>query len=161
GCLGHARKLVQRRAAETFAALAGRGVAVGPVLRRMLAAADARARWGAAYALALVGDPPAEVVPVLLETLGLDDGDLRWAAADVLRGLAGREALVPRLCALVGRGNPAQRKMALYCLRDLDARTPAVEAAAHDALDDAEPNVRLAAIATLARLALDRDAAAA
>ncbi len=159
-CLGHARKVVQRRAAETFAALAARGVAVGAVLDRALGAAELRARWGAAYALALAGDPPPAVVPVLIEALGVDDGDVRWAAADVLRGLPTRAALVPRLCTLVTVGNPAQRKMALYCLRDLDARTAAVEVAVTGGLADPEPNVRLAAMASLARLALDRAGAA-
>src|SRR6266403_381770 len=117
---------------------------------------------GAAFALSLAGDPPAASLPVLLETLGADDGDLRWAAAGIVVRLQHeRAALVESLRTLVASGNAAQRKMALYCLRDLEACTPAVEQAVLHALGDADRDVRLAAVATLARLARDRGAAAA
>src|SRR5439155_13215653 len=119
-----------------------------------------RRRWGAAFALSLAGDPPAATLPVLLETLGADDGDLRWAAAGIVVRLGDQAALVGSLCALVTSGNAAQRKMALYCLRDLDARTSEVEQALLHALGDADRDVRLAAVATLARLARDRGGAA-
>jgi HEAT repeat protein len=158
-CLGDARKAVQRPAAELFATLAGRGVAVEPVLRAALASPLPRQRWGAAYTLARLGPPPPEVVPVLLETLGADDGDLRWAAASII-GRVPADVLVGRLLDLVERGTPLQRKMALYCLRDQDVRTPAVEQAALAALADADAAVCLAAASALARLARDRDTAA-
>jgi HEAT repeat protein len=158
-CLGHARKIVQRRAAEAFAALAACGADVAPLLRSGLAGPDLRGRWGAAYALALVGPPPPEAVPVLLEALGADDGDLRWAAARILVGL-GPAPLVPRLCALARTGNAPARKMALYCLRDLVACEPAAEAAAVAALRDPDGHVRLAAQAALPRVAVDREGAA-
>ena len=135
-CLGHPRKAVQRPAAEAFAALGGTEVAVGPVLDRALASPDARQRWGAAFALSLVGDPPPHTLPVLLETIGADDGDVRWAAATILLRMRDRDGLVAPLAALVAGGNPAQRKMALYCLRDLDARAPEVERAVLSALGD-------------------------
>jgi HEAT repeat protein len=159
-CLGHARKAVQRPAAEAFAALAALGVPVAAVLDRALASPDARRRWGAAFALSLVGDPPPRTLPALLDTLGADDGDMRWAAAAILGRLPDRAALVGGLRDLLRGGNAAQRKMALYCLRDLDARSPEVEEAVLWALGDEEFDVRLAAIATLARLSLDRGAAA-
>src|SRR5439155_327659 len=80
-CLGAGRKVVERPAAEAFAALAARGAPVEDVLLAALASPLPRRRWGAAFALSLVGNPPAATLPVLLETLGDDDGDLRWAAA--------------------------------------------------------------------------------
>ena len=161
-CLGAGRKAVERPAAEAFAALAARGVPVDEILLGALASPFPRRRWGAAFALSLAGDPPAASLPVLLETLGADDGDLRWAAAGIVVRLQHeRAALVESLRALVASGNAAQRKMALYCLRDLEARTPAVEQAVLHALGDANRDVRLAAVATLARLARDRGAAAA
>ena len=161
-CLGAGRKAVERPAAEAFAALAARGVPVDEILLGALASPLPRRRWGAAFALSLAGDPPAASLPVLLETLGADDGDLRWAAAGIVVRLQHeRAALVESLRALVASGNAAQRKMALYCLRDLEARTPAVEQAVLHALGDADRDVRLAAVATLARLARDRGAAAA
>src|SRR5260221_8141 len=85
------RKLVQRRAAEAFAALARRGLAVEPQLHAALAAPELRLRWGAVYALSLVGAPPRAALPTLLDVIGLDDGDLRWAAADLIKQLAARE----------------------------------------------------------------------
>src|SRR5436853_540472 len=63
-CLGHDRKLVQRRAAEAFAELDRRGTPVHAVLTASLGSAAARRRWGAAYALSLLGPPPPETLPV-------------------------------------------------------------------------------------------------
>jgi HEAT repeat protein len=159
--LGHGRKLVQRRAAEVFAALAAAGVPVTAVLAAALDGPEARQRWGAAYALALVGELPARALDVLLETLGDRDGDLRWAAASILRQRRNDPELVQALVALVDRGGAAARKMALYCLRDLSARSAAIEAKVIAALEDPDRDVQLAAIATLAQLALDPDRAAA
>jgi len=159
-CLGAGRKAVERPAAEAFAALAARGAPVDDVLLGALASPLPRRRWGAAFALSLAGDPPAATLPVLLETLGADDGDLRWAAASIVLRLSDRAALIESLRALVTGGIAVQRKMALYCLRDLETRAPEVEQAVLQALGDADRDVRLAAIATLARLARDRGGAA-
>jgi len=160
-CLGAGRKVVERPAAEAFAALAARGAPVEDVLLAALASPLPRRRWGAAFALSLVGNPPAATLPVLLETLGDDDGDLRWAAAAIVVRLGDRAAVDESLRALLTTGNAVQRKMVLYCLRDLGARTPEVEQAVLHALGDQERDVRLAAVAALARLALDRGGAAA
>ena len=158
--LGHARKLVQRRGAEAFAALAAAGVEVREVLATALAAPAAGRRWGAAYALALIGDLSAPAIGVILETLGSEDGDLRWAAASILRQRHDDKALIDALTSLVGKGTAPARKMALYCLRDLGARSAEIESKVLGALDDADRDVRLAAIATLAQLALDPATAA-
>lgn len=150
--LGHARKPVQRRAAETFAALAGAGVAVHAWLERSLAAESLRGRWGAAYALSLLGAPPAACLPVLLETLADPDGDLRWAAAGIVLRMREDPAVEPALVRLLGGAGAAGRKMALYCLRDLPAASAAAHAAAIGALGDPDVGVRLAAVATVATL---------
>jgi HEAT repeat protein len=160
GCLGHERKAVQRPAAETFATLAARDPTARAALDGALASGSLRQRWGAAFALSLGSDPPAAIVPVLLDTLGADDGDLRWAAAAILLGLRDRDPIAAGLRRLLDAGNAAQRKMALYCLRDLGVRSPDVQSAAIGALADADEGVRLAAMAALARLATDRAAAA-
>ena len=159
-CLGHARKAVQRPAADACAALAARGLDVQPALDAALASPLARQRWGAAFALARMGTPPPETLPVLLETLGGDDGDVRWAAAEILRRLPERGPVIEALVRLVRTGNGAQRKMGLYCLRDLGARGAELEEAALWALGDAQHDVRLAAIAWLVRHASDREAVA-
>jgi len=160
GCLGHERKAVQRPAAEAFAALAARDATARAALEGALATGALRQRWGAAFALSLGGDPPPTIVPVLLETLGADDGDLRWAAAAILLGVPDRGAVASGLHRLLEAGNAAQRKMALYCLRDLGVRSSAAEAVAIRALADVDEGVQLAAMAALARLALDRGGAA-
>jgi len=154
-CLGAPQKTIQRRAAAAFAALSARGVDVRPVLLAALASDEPPRRWGAAYACSLLGTPPAQVLPVLLTTLGCEDGDLRWAAASILVRMKG-EALVDELRALLTAGNAAQRKMAVYCLRDLEARVADVEHALFAALDDPDSGVRMAAMSALARLSADR-----
>lgn len=159
-CLGDARKIIQRRAAETFAALGAQGTSVREVLLRTLESDVTRQRWGAAYALSLLGDAPPVTLPTLLQALGSDDGDVRWAAGNILARLRGDTVLVDALQQLLGTGNSAQRKMAAYCLRDLDARSPAVERALFAALHDPDTNVRLAIIAAIGRLAIDRATAA-
>jgi HEAT repeat protein len=159
-CLGHARKAIQRPAADACAALSAQGIDVRPVLAAALASPLARQRWGAAFAFARLGAPPLETLPVVLETLGGDDGDLRWAAAEILRRVPERARVVAALEDLLRSGNGAQRKMSLYCLRDLGVRAPEIEQAALSALGDELREVRLAAIAWLARLATDRAAAA-
>ena len=160
-CLGHADKAVQRPAAEAFAALGERGVDVQDVLLAALASPVAGRRWAAAFALARLHAPADLLLPVLLETLGVDDGDLRWAAATIVVGLADRARVFEGLRHLLPSGNAAQRKMALYCLRDLDQRAAEVDAAIVRCLADEDRDVQLAAIASLARLATDRPAAAA
>lgn len=160
-CLGHAEKAVQRGAADAFAALAAHGVPVEPTLRAALASPVARQRWGAAYAVSLLGDhPPLAVLPPLLESLGASDGDMRWAAAKIIVRLGDRPAVVEALRELLGAADPIGRKMALYCLRDLGVRAPAVEQAILRALADEERDVQLAAISTLVRLSTDRGEAA-
>src|SRR5262249_32664480 len=120
-------------------------------LRAELRSDDGRRRWGAAYALALVDVAFLDAVPVLLDALGSSDGDLPWASARLLtrpdRATAG---LGDALASLVGTASPLQRKMALYCLRDLAGTLPADRAVLTRALDDPEASVRLAAMAAVA-----------
>lgn len=159
-CLGDARKIIQRRAAESFAALGARDVEVTEVLVQTLQSDLPRQRWGAAYALSLLGVSPPVALPVLLEALASEDGDIRWAAGNIVARMRGDSAVVGALRRLLTTGNAAQRKMAAYCLRDLDDRTPETEQALQAALHDSDTNVRLAAISCIARLAIDRAAAA-
>lgn len=154
-CLGDGSKLVQRRAAEAFAALHARGVEVDGVLLATLDAAGLAHRWGAAYALACIGTPPPPALPVLLECLGARDGDLRWAAASIVVRLAQATDVGPAVHALLATGTAEQRKMAAYCVRDIGVWTPAVETALSGALGDPDAGVRLAAMSSLARLCAD------
>ncbi len=155
-CLGHSRKLVQRRAAHILAGLPGRRAD----LLAILASKQARQRWGAAYALSLCEAPALEATAVLFECLGSSDGDVRWAARDILLRLQAALDLAPLLLEVAHSGSPAQRKMAAYCLRDLATRASGGEAAMLRLLHDPDSGVRIAAMACLERIATDRAATA-
>ena len=158
--LGAPRKAAQRRAAEALAALAHGGQDVRALLERGLGDDSTRRRWGAAYACSLVGAMPPRCVAVLLEALGSDDGDVRWAAATIIRSLPPDPTIVTDLRTLTRAPGPLQRKMALYCLRDLAVRGEGLEAEVMASLHDHDPAVRLAALSAVAVLAEDRLAAA-
>ena len=158
--LGAPTKAEQRRAAEVLAAVARAGQDVGPLLEQGLADGSARRRWGAAYACSVMGATSPACLPILLEALGSDDGDVRWAAATIIRSLPGYQDVVPELRARVHALSPLQRKMALYCLRDLSAQASGLDDELLAALRDDEPAVRLAALSTVTVLAQDRQAAA-
>jgi HEAT repeat protein len=151
--LGAGPKGIQRAAAEAL----GSAVAEDPGLRdrllQELGGSDPRRRWGAAFALSCGEAPPAEIVPVLVETLASADGDLRWAAARILvRMIAARGASRDVLIPIIGAASPPQRKMALYCLRELGPDPSLGMAPIVNALEDEDRDVRLAALATGASL---------
>lgn len=152
GCFDHPLKVVQRTAGETLVALAAAGVDVADTIERAVATGPFRRRWVAAWTasrLPALRSPAQE--DVLLEALGTDDGDVRWAAARILTAGVGAPDLAPRLLALATAGNAEQRKMAVYCLRDL-GRADAVSLARYRAaLDDPSPGVRLAGMSALQR----------
>jgi HEAT repeat protein len=149
--LGHARKAIQRPAAERLADAAGDDASVRRRLVTELASADSRRRWGAAYALARSEPAPEEAIPVLLEALASTDGDVRWASARLLvRAVQHVPRFIEDVRALVRAPSSLQRKMALYCLRDLgDGADVGLLAAA---LNDADAPVRLAAMSAAAML---------
>ncbi len=197
-CLGADSKTVQRRAVDALAAAAGararprhgeridgddirnaagdrreRGADSGDdgvvvAVRGALASADARLRWGAAYALGTLtaesfGSERADLdaMPALLEALGDADGDVRWAAAELLVRLgrtsnsaAVRAALIER----GDRGDPVARKMALYCLRDLEVRGGDLLALVERAARADDAHLRLAALSVLSHLRDTADA---
>jgi HEAT repeat protein len=158
-CLASDRKIVQRRAAETLAGLERAGVPLRDNLVGLLRSDRPRSRWGATYALSLIGSLPVQARETLFESLGSADGDIRWAAVDILLRLPDWYTAADELCDLLAQGGPAQRKMAAYTLRGLKQRRPRVQAALSAALLDAEPSVRMAAVAALLHLAIDRTAA--
>jgi len=158
--LGAPTKAEQRSAAEAVAALGRKGHPIDALLERALADEVPRRRWGAAYAWSLLGPVPEACLSVLLEAFGADDGDLRWAAATIVCELGERPSVSGGLRALMGSANGMQRKMALYCLRDLGIRPPGLEREVIAALDDPDPGVRLAAMSALAQLTADPPAAA-
>ena len=132
---------------------------------------SALARWGAAFALAEAGIFDTAVGEAALETLRLDDGDIRWAAAAIVRAVAEREpAFLLRLEEVSASSSGDQRKMSIYCLRDLGRRDPALYLGALGAADVGTRHAALSALkacgeaaagtvdAVVARLAAETDA---
>ena len=150
-------KGVVRRAVEELVALAVAEPRVADILDRRL---HATPRWTVAYALGQMVRPSTLCLDVLAHGLGSADQDLRWATQLLLTDLGKRypEAEV-RLQALLRDGSGTQRRMAVYCLRDIhegqDAgaagigRAPAFLAA----MRDPEPLVRVAVTTSLAKTA--------
>jgi hypothetical protein len=90
----------------------------------------------------------------LCEAMADDDGDIRWAATNLMVQL-GRENLAKigaRLLELAAGGDRNARKMALYCIRDLELGGAELLAVVGRAVHDADVHVRLAALSVLSRL---------
>jgi HEAT repeat protein len=147
-------KEIQADAARGLAGAACADNAVIARLLTLLAGARPRARWGAAYALALSRVAPAlDWQPALRQALATPDGDVRWAAADLLIALGRRypTAVERTLLELLADPVANRRKMALYCIRDLGLWRDAVTLALRDATGDPSVEVRLAALAAIKR----------
>jgi HEAT repeat protein len=159
-CLGHSRKVVQRGAAAQLARFARLQPEIIVALTARLADPEPRVRWTAAFTLAQIDLPEATSLPVLVENLGHQESDLRWAAATaVVRLAAQHPVVVEELLRLVSTGNVVQRRMALYCLRDLGQTTPAAQTVYLTSLSDPDPMVRLGGLSCLGRLKLASSAA--
>jgi HEAT repeat protein len=164
-CLGAENKAVRRHAAEAAAITAPHNLAIASTLQALLASVAPRERFGAAYALGLVGGDAFDLraTDALYEALGDPDGDVRWAAHDLIMRLGAEYPGEVRtgLLALAHRGAPDARKMALYCLRDLAPDGEEVLHAATLASAADDTHVRLASLAILARLPAYRPQASA
>jgi len=155
--IGDAHKAVQRRAIDELAAMAASGNPfVIEKLRESLVSADRRIRWAAAYALGQIGAGAfaMDSADALCEAMADDDGDIRWAATNLMVRL-GRENLAEisaRLLKLAADNDRNARKMALYCIRDLEIAGAELLAVLERAVHDADVHVRLAALAVLSRI---------
>src|SRR5713101_7766830 len=122
-CLGHSRKTVQRAAAAQLVRFARTQPEIVATLIQTLTDSDPRMRWTAAFALSQIDLSAPSPLPVLIENLGHEESDLRWAAATAILRLAKQHPrVIKELLHLAGTGNAVQRRMALYCLRDLEQR---------------------------------------
>jgi len=155
-CIGSERKSIQRRAIDALAALAGGDSRVITSLKRTMSADNRRARWGAAYALAQIGDDSLAIdaADALCEALGDDDGDIRWAASVLMARLGRRypDEIRARMLSIAASGNANARKMALYCIRDLAFAGADLVAVLENAVRDENVHIRLAALSVLAKL---------
>lgn len=142
-------KAAVRGAVEGLVALAAKAPEVAEALDRRL---RARPRWSVAYALGRIARPSALCLEVLAGGLGSGDQDLRWATQLLLTDLGKRYPEVGELLqALLRRGSATQRRMAVYCLRDIGAAGTGLADTLLGAVRDPEPLVRVAVATSLAK----------
>lgn len=123
-------------------------------LHSLLRAENALARFSATWVLFQAERPTLRLLPGLLDALELRDGDLRWQAAQMLTAL-GR--LAPEVLPVVlheAEKSPSavRRRMAIFVLRELAPERAETGAVYLSALDDADPDVRRAALSCFAKL---------
>ena len=138
----------QRRRSEILQALLPESGAVSAALGQALESPEADLRWGAAYTLGKSEPDNPRIWPALREMLAAEDGDSRWAAAEITCTMARLSPqLLDELRSATEAEGPTMRRMALYCLRDLQAE--GLFEVARERLGDPEGHVRLSALSTL------------
>ncbi len=179
-CLGHATKKIQRGTVTILTRFAPRQPDIMEALTHRLTDPDPRLRWTAAFALSQLDPTPSPsprrvpmsshqtqqlldtptLLPVLIENLGHQESDLRWAAATAAVQLARHysQEVAHAMVQLVSTGNAVQRRMALYCLRDLKQMDHAAHTAYLASLGDEDPMVRLGGLSCLGKLRLTGEA---
>lgn len=157
--LDHPDKPTIRAAVDALIALAADTSELRDLLRQRLGEADHRNYWPVAYILGNLPDPPSAAILALFAGLDHREPDIRWAISLLLARIAkDNDDLIAGLLGLCASGTANQRRMALYCLRDLALSDPASAAAMLRALRDSDPTVRVAAAICL-KTRLDLDSA--
>jgi HEAT repeat protein len=144
--LDHPDKPTIRTAVDALISLATESPAFQQILHQRLAESGHRNYWSAAYVLGHLPHPSALVIQNLIEALDHREADIRWAIALLLVRIAKTDGeLINRLIDLCGAGTANQKRMALYCIRDLALSDSMSLAALLEALHDADPTVRVSA----------------
>jgi len=143
-------KKALREGVEALISMASSTPEVADRLRALLCRAPAEKRWPIAYVLAQISPLSTECLDALKGALGENDPDIRWAVALLLVRLAKKSdsGVAAHLIDLLDSGKPTQRRMAVYCLRDIGTED-LLRAALQHALGDSEPLVRVAAVTSL------------
>jgi HEAT repeat protein len=147
--LEHSEKPKIRAAADALIALAGSDPTVRATLEA-LGSAQRKNTWAIAYVLGHLPQPSGTTIRALIAALDHQDPDIRWAIALLLIKLAGTEGEVANLLLEVSdQGTANQKRMAVYCIRDLQLGDAASLNALLAASGDAEAMVRVAAVTSL------------
>jgi len=148
--LDHSDKPRIRAAVDALIPLAADAPALADELNHLLDDSRGRHPWPAAYVLAHLPHPSQRVFAALLNALDHPDPDIRWAVMLLLVRLAKTDSGIVRLLLeLRETGTPTQRRMALYCIRDLNLTDAASLRALLDSLRDGDSMVRVAAVTSL------------
>ena len=144
--LDHHDKPTIRAAVDALFPLAGQSADLRALLLERLTQPEKKNYWPVAYILGQLPSPNDTVIRVLLDTLDHQEPDIRWAVALLLVRLAKNDdTQIDRLIELSANGTANQKRMALYCIRDLSLSDAASLAALLNGLCDANPTVRVAA----------------
>src|SRR5215813_6642418 len=139
-----------RRAVDALIAIAAEDPQIAATLSELLDNPSRQSRWPIAYVLASLPSPTRSSIRVLSETLDHRDPDIRWAVALILIRLAKTDRQVSKLLTeLTAKGTANQRRMAIYCLRDVGLTDEESVQTLVNALHDPDPLVRIAAVTSL------------
>ena len=156
--LDHPDKPTIRNAVDQLIGLARESAQVRGALDRRLDELGHRNYWPVAYILAHLPQPSGAAIRNLLETLDHREPDIRWACSLLLAKVAQREsAVIELLIELCRNGTANQKRMALYCLRDLELNDRASLQAILGSLSDFDTTVRVAAVTSLKSRTDDTD----
>ena len=139
-------KPIIRAAVDALIPLATESFQLREILDRRLVETGHKNYWPVAYILGHLRQPSGACITKLLDALDHREPDIRWAMALLLVRIAKDEsAVVSLLIELCATGTANQKRMALYCVRDLALSDSVSLAALLTALRDADPTVRVAA----------------
>ncbi len=154
--LEHSEKPKIRAAVDALVSLAATSAEIRVTLQRRISEPQLKNPWAIAYVLGHLPQPSRDAVQRLLDSLDHNEADIRWAIGLLLVRLARTdEGITHELLRLCTIGNALQRRMAIYCLRDVNLQDAASTQVFFVALRDPDPRVRMAAAAGLKRRNLD------
>jgi HEAT repeat protein len=144
--LDHPDKPTIRAAVDALISLATASPDIQQTLHQRLIETGHRNYWPAAYILGHLPHPSGAVIQTLIEALDHREPDIRWAIALLMVRIVKTEGdLLNLLVELSKTGTANQKRMALYCIRDLTLSDSVSLAALLEALRDGDPTVRVAA----------------
>jgi len=147
--LAHSDRAVVRTAIDSLVTIGHERPEVRESLNRLLQEVSSETRWPVAYTLGQISQPSSSCLDTLIEALGSEDPDIRWATLQLLIRLGKNdERILPLVSDLLNSESPTQRRMAVYCLRDLGLEDRSVQL---QCLGDADPLVRVAAVIALSK----------
>lgn len=147
--LAHSDRAVVRTAIDSLVTIGHERPEVRESLNRLLQEVASEKRWPVAYTLGQLSQPSSSCLDTLMEALGSEDPDIRWATLQLLIRLGKNDKRIPPIVSdLLNSGSPTQRRMAVYCLRDLGLEDRSVQL---QCLGDTDPLVRVAAVTALSK----------
>ncbi len=147
--LAHSDRAVVRTAIDSLVSIGHERPEVRESLNRLLPEVSSEKRWPVSYTLGQLFQPSSSCLDTLMEALGSEDPDIRWATLQLLIRLGKNDKrILPLVSDLLNSESPTQRRMAVYCLRDLGFEDRSVQL---QCIGDTDPHVRVAAVLALSK----------